>query len=58
MAYIPAYVESTPNKEFRKYPATFLNNEGWKDEITIKHVRNNKSTGQETKSAISETLRR
>ena len=36
MAYIPAYVESTPNIEFRKDPATFLNNEGWKDELIIK----------------------
>ena len=58
MQYIPSYKASTPDKQFRKFPATFLNNEGWKDEITIKNVRNNKSTRQETKRAISETLSR
>lgn len=33
MAYIPAYVQSTPNKKYRKNPETFFNNTGWKDEI-------------------------
>lgn len=31
--YIPLYVESQPNKQYRKNPETFLNNEGWNDEI-------------------------
>lgn len=31
--YIPKYIESQPNKKFRKDPNTFLNNESWKDEI-------------------------
>lgn len=34
MAHVPRYVKSTPNKSFRKYPMTYLNNEGWLDEIT------------------------
>jgi hypothetical protein len=34
MAYIPQYKLSTPNKEFRKYPSTFLNQKTYKDEIT------------------------
>lgn len=34
MAHIPNYVKSTPNKSYRKYPMTYLNNEGWLDEIT------------------------
>lgn len=31
--YLPKYVRSTPDKNFRKNPETFLNNEAWKDEI-------------------------
>ncbi len=33
IAYLPAYIESTPDKKFRKNPSTFLNNQSWKDEI-------------------------
>lgn len=36
LAYVPKYVQSTPDKKFRKDPATFLFNEGWKDEIIEK----------------------
>ena len=36
IAYIPKYVESTPDKKFRKDPSTFLLYEGWKDEIIEK----------------------
>ena len=31
--YLPKYKESTPDKQFRKHPSTFLNNESWLDEI-------------------------
>lgn len=34
MAHVPSYVKSTPNKSYRKYPMTYLNNEGWLDEVT------------------------
>ena len=30
---VPKYVLSTPDKQFRKHPATYLNNESWNDEI-------------------------
>lgn len=30
---LPAYVKSTPDKQFRKNPITWLNNESWNDEI-------------------------
>lgn len=33
MEYIPKYKLSQPNKKFRKDPMTFLNNDGWLDEI-------------------------
>ena len=31
--HVPAYVGSTPDKQFRKHPLTYLNNESWNDEI-------------------------
>jgi len=31
--YIPGYIASGPDKQFRKDPSTFLNNKSWNDEI-------------------------
>lgn len=36
LEYVPSYVISTPDKEFRKNPETFLFNQSWNDEIIIK----------------------
>ena len=36
--YIPKYIQAQPDKQFRKHPMTFLNNESWKDEL----ISNNK----------------
>lgn len=33
LQYVPNYVRSTPDPQFRKNPLTFLNNRSWKDEI-------------------------
>jgi predicted transcriptional regulator len=33
--YLPLYKQSTPDKNFRKNPDTFLNNKGWEDEIIM-----------------------
>jgi len=33
MIHIPNYVHSTPNIQYRKDPLTYLNGEGWKDDI-------------------------
>ena len=33
MAHIPLYIQSTPDKQYRKHPTTYLNNTGWEDEI-------------------------
>jgi hypothetical protein len=33
MAAVPLYVRSTPDKKFRKNPATYLNNKSWTNEI-------------------------
>jgi len=38
--YLPLYIESTPDKSFRKHPTTFLNNRGWEDEIITKNKTN------------------
>ena len=37
--YLPAYIESTPDKTYRKNPQTFLNNKAWEDEL-IKYNSN------------------
>lgn len=33
LRHVPRYVASTPDKQFRKLPATYLHNESWLDEI-------------------------
>lgn len=33
MEHTPLYVQSTPDKQYRKHPATYLNNKSWNDEI-------------------------
>jgi hypothetical protein len=35
MAYLPKYIQSTPDKSFRKDPQTFFNNHSWEDEIIV-----------------------
>ena len=38
------YVNSTPDKNFRKYPATYLNNKSFNDEIIQRNTANTKSS--------------
>jgi hypothetical protein len=38
--HIPAYVKSTPDKQYRKHPLTYLNNESWNDEVYTKQPGN------------------
>lgn len=40
MLHVPLYVQATPDKKFRKHPLTYLNNQGWNDEI----IQNNGNT--------------
>ncbi len=35
--YLPEYIQSTPDKTYRKNPQTFLNNKSWEDEIIYKN---------------------
>lgn len=30
---LPAYIRATPNKQYRKNPATYLNNKSWENEV-------------------------
>lgn len=40
---LPAYIRSTPDKQFRKNPLTYLNNKAWDDEIAIRSGSNPKT---------------
>ena len=33
MEYIPKYKIAFPDKQYRRYPMTFLNNETWENEL-------------------------
>lgn len=39
IAATPAYVASTPDKQYRKRPLTYLNQKAWKDEIINRNNR-------------------
>lgn len=39
IAATPAYVASTPDKQYRKDPQTFLNNKSWEDEIISRNSK-------------------
>lgn len=41
MEYLPAYIKSTPDKQYRKHPKTFLNNKSWNNEITTNKSESN-----------------
>lgn len=41
MIFLPAYIQSTPDKQFRKHPKTFLTNKSWNNEITTNKSESN-----------------
>lgn len=45
MAHVTEYVKSTPDPQYRKNPATYLNNESWNNEI----IRNGNTAKQITR---------
>ena len=49
MAYIPKYILSQPDKQFRKHPQTFLNNRAWEDEIIDNQKRQQPTRSQPNK---------
>jgi hypothetical protein len=42
-AHVPVYVESTPDKKYRKDPATYLNNKSFNDEIITSNGKQEQS---------------
>ena len=41
MSFVPEYVKSTPDKQFRQNPQTFLNQKSWENEIIRKNEKAN-----------------
>ena len=54
---LPAYIKATPDRQYRKNPSTYLNNECWNDEI-IKETKNGKTqhnyTGKDDRPSVLE----
>ena len=42
--FIPKYVESTPDKNYRKNPETFLNKRSWENEIIVPSAKKDKNS--------------
>ena len=36
---VKAYIESTPNKEYRKNPTTWIRQKCWNDEIVVEKIK-------------------
>ena len=51
LAATPDYVASTPDKQFRKHPLTFLNQKAWNDEIIIRDTAEQKRQQRLAESA-------
>jgi uncharacterized protein YdaU (DUF1376 family) len=60
MAYVPMYKQSQPDKQFRKNPETFLNNDSWNDELIKpnngKQIANNQGASDEFRRKTAERL--
>ena len=55
IAKLPAYISSTPDKLYRKHPATYLNNKSWENEIIIKN-NNTFKTGMQLSDEDLKTI--
>lgn len=44
IAATPAYVASTPDLQFRRHPATYLNNKSWENQIIPRNNANSKTS--------------
>lgn len=51
MAATPAYVASTPDLQYRRHPATYLNNKSWENQIIPHNNGTDKSTSNRDKLA-------
>lgn len=57
MLHVDDYVKATPDKQYRKHPATYLNNESWNDEIITKQNGKQVFNPPESAKRIDEILR-
>lgn len=57
IAHLPKYIESTPDKTFRKNPQTYLNQKSWNNEIIPSGTRSIGSAGQAQQAAPSEQVK-
>lgn len=55
MLSLPNYIASTPDKQFRKDPCTYLYNESWEDEIIITKKLINGLDTESRQSAVLDT---
>ena len=39
---VKTYVESTPDKQYRRMPATWINNKSWKNDIKLNKKKTNR----------------
>lgn len=53
MQYLPHYIKSKPDKQYRQNPLTFLNNESWNDEIIQPIQQNTGGMTNETRQAFT-----
>lgn len=51
---LPTYVESTPDKTYRKDPMTYLNNKSWNDEIIDRNGTRQQSTANRQSNNLSQ----
>ena len=49
---LPKYIESTPDKQYRKNPETYINQKSWNDEIIIK--TNNNGTHKPQRNTLQD----
>lgn len=56
IAATPAYVQSTPDKQFRKRPLTYLNGKCWNDEIINRNGTNQPTIEQQRVNKLADIL--
>ena len=54
--HVQNYVDSTPDKQFRKDPTTYLNNECWNDEIIVKTNKPNNGNSTQVIGEVANRL--
>lgn len=53
MQHLPAYISSTPVKKFRKDPYTYLNNEGWLDDIITSELHTENQSANASSMSVN-----